>query len=344
LAVQNKANEVLDLLRQDPTRFAEFAEQYSDDPGSAEQGGDLGFFGQGVMVKAFEDAIFQMQTDETSDLVETDFGLHIIKLAAIKEAKSASFDEAKAQIEQEIKKNKAGNIFGEIAEDFSNTVYEQSDTLQIAAEEFDLSIHESDWIDITSKTPAILANERLLQAIFSHPVVNEKRNTDAIEVMPDTLVSARILNHRAASIQSLMVVSDEIIEKLKKIKAATLAEKEGEDLLARLREGEEDVISWAEPIKVSYIQSQNLDSSVLQQIFKAELTKLPAYTGIKNSQGSYTLVRINRAIEPDLAEEDAAKYKSLSGQMQQMLSQEEMSSYLSELRRRYDVEYKQDSF
>ncbi|MDP1557686.1 MAG: SurA N-terminal domain-containing protein [Nitrosomonas sp.] len=342
-AVQNKANEVLEQVRQDPAHFAEIAEQYSEDPGSAGQGGGLGFFGRGIMVKVFEDEIFQMQPDEISGLVETDFGFHIIKLTAIKEAREAGFDEVKAQIEHELKKHKAGAIFGEIAEDFSNTVYEQSDTLQVAAEEFGLPIHKSDWIDMTSKTPAILANERLLQAIFSYPVVDEKRNTDAIEVMPDTFVAARILDHRAASIQSLMVVRDEIIDRLKKSHAADMAVREGENLLARLQEGAENVISWSESKQVSYIRPQNLDSSILQVIFKTELSELPTYAGMASSEGSYTLIRINHAIEPDMTANDV-EYQSLSGQLQQMVSQEEMSAYLSELRQRYDVKFMEEVF
>lgn len=337
-AINEKAIDLLGQVKQAPEKFAEFAEEHSDDPGSAAQGGDLGFFGRGAMVKTFEDEIFQMQPDEIRGPVETDFGLHIIKLTAIKEAKIADLDEVKQQIKQELQKYKAGAIFGEIAEDFSNTVYEQSDTLQYAAEEFELTLHQSDWIDSRSTEPEILANERLLNAIFSDDTVKDKRNTDAVEVMQDTLVSARILDHRIASTQSLTLVKDEIIERLKDIQASEMATKDGENKLAQLRSGAEDVIAWDETKQISYLQPQNLDTTVLQAVFKAPLTQLPAYVGIANPQGSYTLVRINRSIEPEVnMAEDVAKHKSLSQQLQQMINQEEMSSYFAELRQRYDV-------
>lgn len=343
-AINKIAIDLLEQVKQAPERFAEFADEHSDDPGSAAQGGDLGFFGRGVMVKAFEEEIFQMQPDEIRGPVETDFGLHIIKLTGIKEAKIADLDAVKQEIKQELQKYKAGAIFGEIAEDFSNTVYEQSDTLQYAAEEFELTLHQSDWIDSRSTEPEILANERLLNAIFSDDTVKDKRNTDAVEVMQDTLVSARILDHRIASTQSLTLVKDEIIERLKDIQASEMAIKDGENKLAQMRSGAEDVVTWDEPKQISYLQPQNLDTNVLQAVFKAPLTQLPAYVGIANPQGGYTLVRINRSIEPEVnMAEDMAKHKSLGQQLQQMINQEEMSSYFAELRKRYDVTIIQQS-
>ncbi len=145
-AARAKAEQLLAQIKQAPQRFAEVAREHSQDPGSASNGGDLGFFARDMMVKAFEDAVFQMKPEEISSLVETDHGFHIIKLSEIKPAKLVSFDEVKSQIEQEVKKQKAGKVFGELAEGFSNMVYEQSDSLQPAAEKFGLPIRQGGWI------------------------------------------------------------------------------------------------------------------------------------------------------------------------------------------------------
>lgn len=342
-AVRSNAEDVLDQLKQDPDRFAELAEQYSDDPGSASQGGDLGFFGRGAMVKEFEDEIFQMQLEEIRGLVETNFGFHIIQLSAIKDAETADFSEVKEQIAENLRKQKAEAIFGDTAEDFSNMVYEQSDTLQVAAQQFGLSIQESDWIDRQSEEPAILAHERLLDAVFSDETIEHKHNTPAIEVMPDTLVSARVLEHRSASMQSLAIVKDEIVAHLKTQQATEMALEDGEKQLTQLQEGDAIDVSWGESKQVSYIESQGVDSSVLQALFKKELTEIPAYTGVGNPQGGFTLIRINRVIEPDMTTmiEDESKYRSFNKQLQQMLTQEETSAYLAGLRQRYDVSIKQ---
>ncbi|SFP78622.1 peptidyl-prolyl cis-trans isomerase D [Nitrosomonas cryotolerans] len=339
-AAEDKASEILEQIKQNPNDFADLAKQYSDDPGSANQDGDLGFFGRGAMVKAFEDEIFQMELDEIRGLVETDFGFHIIKLSAVKPTEVADFEAVEAQIAKNLKQQKIAVLFGEIAEDFSNIVYEQSDSLQPVAERFELSIHESDWIDRKIKEPSVLANEKLLAAIFSDDAIKDKRNTDAIEVEPDVFVSARILEHKVAAAQSLAIVKDEIIERLKQQIAVEMAMKEGEEKLAHLQAGENDVVTWTDTKEISYSQSQGVDYDILQSVFRIDGARLPAYVGISDSLGGYDLIRVNRIIEPDM--EDEAKNEKFSEQLQEIMTQEELSSYLSGLRQRYDVTIKQD--
>lgn len=340
---RDKAEGILELVRQNPEQFSEITKEYSDDPGSAAQGGDLGFFGRGVMVKSFEDKIFSMQLDEISDIVETDFGFHVIKLTAIKEGKHPDLEEVREQIEKKLKIEMVGSIFGDIAEDFSNVVYEQGDNLQAAAEKFELPIQTSDWITRSAAELAILSNEKLLVAIFSDDAISNQRNTGAIEVKPDTFVSARILEHKPATAQSLMVVRDQIVEKVKKQMAEAIAVEEGQTKLARLQAGEDvDDVAWSDAKQISYMQSQGLDHESLRAIFKAETNDLPAYTGTANPNGGFNLIRISKVIEPESA--DATKFGNFTKQLQQMITQEEMSSYLAALRQRYDVKIKQDSF
>jgi len=344
-SARDKAENILELLKQNPDTFAEIAKEHSDDPGSAIQGGDLGFFGRGVMVKAFEDKIFSMQSDEISDIVETDFGLHIIKLTDVKEAKRSDLTDVREQIEKKLKIETMSSSFGEIVEDFSNLVYEQGDNLQAVAEKFELTIQSTDWITRNTVEPPILANEKLLSALFSDESIKNQRNTEAIEVKPDTFVSARIVEHKPATAQSLMVVKDQIVEKLKRQMAQAKAIEEGQEKLARLQEtGEsgDDNSSWGDVKQISYMQSQGLDHETLGVIFKVETSNLPAYTGSINPEGGFNLIRINKVIEPESIEK--TKLDNFGKQLQQMITQEEMSSYLTMLRKRYEVRVKQDNF
>ena len=343
LAARKKAEDLLEQVKQNPEQFAEVAKQNSDDPGSAMRGGDLGFFGRGVMVKAFEDKIFSMQLDEISDIVETDFGLHIIKLTAIKEEKHPNLDAVREQIENKLKLEMVSSIFGELAEDFSNVVYEQGDSLQAAARKFELPVQTSDWITRSSTDPAILSNDKLLSAIFSEDSVTNHRNTEAIEVKPDTLVSARVLEYRPATTQSLEVVKEQIVDKLKKQIAEAKAIEEGQAKLARLQAGEDvSDVAWGDAKQISYMQPQDLDPETLRAVFNTDLGALPVYAGVANSKGGFNLIRINRVVEPESA--DNAKLDGFSKQLQQMITQEEMSAYLTAIRQRYDVKVKQDSF
>jgi len=343
IAARKKAESLLEQVKQNPEQFAEIAKQNSDDPGSAMRGGDLGFFGRGVMVKAFEDKIFSMHLDEISDIVETDFGLHIIKLTAIKEEKHPNLDDVREQIENKLKQEMASSIFGEIAEDFSNVVYEQGDSLQAAAKRFELAVQTSDWITRNSADPAILNNDKLLSTIFSEDVVTNQRNTEAIEVKPDTLVAARVLEYKPATTQSLGVVREQIVEKLKKQMAEVKAVEEGQAKLARLQAGEDvSDVAWGDAKQISYMQPQGMEPETLRAVFNANTDALPVYAGVANPKGGFSLIRINRVVEPESAEK--TKLDSFAKQLQQMITQEEMSAYLAAIRQRYDVKVKQDNF
>ncbi len=337
-----KAQDLLEQVQKDPERFAALAEEFSDDPGSVSQGGDLGFFGRGVMVKAFEEAIFDMQPNEIRGLVETDFGYHIIQLTEIKEAATVDLEEVRKQIEQKLKLEMVGSIFGEAVEDFSNTVYEQNDSLQPAAEKFELTVQQSEWITKNSADSAILQNLELLAAIFSDDAVSMKQNTNTVEVAPSTFVSARILEHRPETSQSLSIVREEIIERLKKRLAVEKALKHGEAILAELESGTADTVEWGESKQVSYMQPLDLNQDTVREIFKVDTSVLPAYLGIESPQGGYNLIRISKVIEPEAVTEDDRT--NFNRQLQQMMAQEEMSAYLNGLRQRYDVIVKQDSY
>lgn len=336
-SIKAKAEQILEQVKQDPEKFSELAKELSEDPGSAKVGGDLGFFARGLMVKAFEDVVFEMQPDEIRGPVETPFGFHIIKLTAVKNADVSNFDDVKENIKQTLQRQKVAERFGEMSEDFSNIVYEQSDTLQPVAQMFNLSVQRSDWIDRSSKEPSVIANERMLQAIFSDSAIHDHFNTEAIEVKPDTFVSARVLEHRPASAQSIGLVRDKIIEILKRQLAVEAAEEEGKQKLAKLQAGEADeTLEWGEPIEISYIQRKGEDEEILHVLFQANIEKLPAYTGVKTKKGDFDLIRINEVKIPTADKEESSQ-QALINQLQQVHGQEELNAYLAGLRQRAEV-------
>ncbi|MCH6584673.1 MAG: SurA N-terminal domain-containing protein, partial [Proteobacteria bacterium] len=296
-AARAKAEELLSQLKQSPQSFADLARQYSQDAGTADKGGDLGFLGRGELVKAFEDEIFQMEAEEIRGPVQTDFGFHIIKLSAIKAGEIVNFDEVRNQVEEKLRKQKAGKEFGEMAEEFRNMVYEQSDSLQPAAEAFRLPIQQSGWISRKEGKPSYFTNGKLLQAIFSEDSIKNKRNTESIEVTPDTLISARVLDHRPAAMRSINVVREEITKLVVRQQATDRAVKEGMEKLERLQKGEKNVVEWSPTQQVSHNEPQGLDYEILRSIFKTRSTGLPVYTGIINPQGGFSLIRISDVIE-----------------------------------------------
>jgi len=338
-AARAKAEQLLAQIKQTPKIFADLARQQSQDPGSAVKGGDLGFFGRGMMVKSFEDAVFQMKLEEVRGPIQTDFGFHIIKLSAIKLGVAVNFDDVKHKAEQELKKQKAEKAFGEMAEGFGNSVYEQSDSLQPAAEKFKLSVRQSDWISRKAGELPFLTNGKLLQAIFSEDAIKNKRNTEVVEVTPNTLVVARVLNHRPSSLRSMAAAKDEITMQVIRQQAAEAAVKDGREKLERLQKGESVMVAWGPTQLVSRQQSQGIENKTLRAIFKAGSNALPSYSGETNTQDGFTLIRISLITEP--ASADEFKRKAFGRQLQQLLTQEELSAALAGIRQRSDVTIKQ---
>ena len=326
-AARTKAEKLLAQVKQDPAKFAKLAKQFSQDPGSASKGGDLGLFGRGMMVKPFEEAAFSLKQGEISALVKSDFGYHIIMLTAIKPARVLSFDEAREGIVNKLRQQKAGEKFAELAEKFSNAVYEQSDTLKPAAEIAGAKIEQSGWL-VKGVPGAEPWNAKSLQAVFSEDVVKNKRNTPAIEVAPSTLVAARMLEYKPASVKPLSDVQVVIQQRLVREQAAILAAQQGKTDLEQLQKMGKTSLSWAQAQTVTRGQHGALDVNLVRQVFRVDAAKLPQYVGAEATQGGYTIVRVDAVKGGDRPDE--AKLARYIQQLRQMSGDEIFHAYLAD--------------
>jgi peptidyl-prolyl cis-trans isomerase D len=333
---RTKAEEVLKEVRKNPAAFADLARKNSDDPGSAAKGGDLGFFGSGMMVKPFEDATFALKEGEISGIVESDFGFHIIKLTGIHAAKGKELAEVRGEIEAELKKAAGSRKFAEAAEAFSNIVYEQADSLKPAAEKFGLSVKQSEWLGRQANpVNGPLANEKLLAAVFSEDSVKNRRNTEAVEIAPNTLVAARIVDYKPATLQPFESVKGSIETLLRRQEAQELARKDGEARLEALRKGE-DKLGWGAVKSVSRLDPRQVPPPAVPTVFKMDAGKLPAYAGVDLPGSGYALFKLVK-LNAGEALDDARK-QALVRQLNTLEAQEEVHSYLAALRNRYKVE------
>ena len=338
---KSKAEEVLKAVQKTPAKFADLARQYSQDPGSAEKGGDLGFFGRGMMVKAFEETVFSQKEGEVSGLVQSEFGYHIIKLTGIKAGKQRTLDEVRPEIEGELKRQTASRKFAEAAEVFTNMVYEQSDSLQPVAEKFKLKIQQSSWLPKNPNQQIVaalgpLGNEKVLASLFADDSLKNKRNTEAVEVAPNTLLAARVIEHKPAALKPFESVKTEIEASLKAQEATALARQAGEAKLAELQKGSEDKVGWALVKNVSRLQGRQVPPSAVQAIFKADASKLPAYVGAEVGGGNFMLYKIMKVSQAESANENQRKV--LQSEYSTIVAQEDFAAYLTALRARYKVE------
>ncbi len=336
-AAKARAVTLLQQVKAKPDSFADIAKANSQDPGSAPQGGELGFFARGAMIKPFEDVAFTLKSGEISDVVETDFGYHIIQLEEIRGGGQKSFDEVKTQIVDELKRTGAAKKFAELADAFSNTVYEQPDTLKPAAEKYKLQLQQSDWIVKGSHAAtAPFNNDKLLAALFSADAVANHRNTEAIDVGNNMLVSARVLEHKPASVTPFAEMQTKIEEQLRADEAAKLAAADGERQLAKLQKNEAVVADWSAPETVRRSSPGKLPMAAVQAVFRANGDKLPTYAGAALPGQGYVIAKISRLERSRLAQDDPRR-KGLATQYNRLFADEDMRAYLAALKDRYTV-------
>lgn len=319
-----------------PASFADLAQKNSQDPGSAMEGGDLGFVPRGQMVKAFDDAMFSMEPGQISGPVETPFGYHVIRLEEVRATPVPSFEEMQVQAEADLRRQEAGRRFAEAAEEFSNLIYEQPDTLQPVVERFELELQESDWMSSMGSEDAPLLNHgKVLEALFKDEALQDRRNTEAIEVAPNLLVAARVTDHEAAKERALSEVRAEVVQRLTREKAAKLVQGEAEAKLAELKTGQAPALAWSSPRLVTREQRQDLPPEAAQALFSADVSTLPAYVSQSLPDGRHILYRISKVVEvPSI---DADLHKALGRQMEQMAGTESASAALASQKQKTEV-------
>ena len=331
---KDKAQTLLATIKKNPKSFEELAIKNSQDPGSATKGGDLGSFGRGAMVKPFEEAAFSMKVNEVSDLVESEFGYHIIKLTEIS-GQSSDFESLKPQIKGELIFQKAQAEFVEKAESFSNSVYEQSDSLAPTAKAFGGQVQLSGWMS-REDAAKFFKSDKIVGLIFSQESVKERRNTEAVEVSPNNLVSARVLEYKPSAAKTFDAVKAGIEDLLKLEAAAKLAVSKGEEALKTLRAGGSvDTLNWIPEVMVDRKNAQGLTQLAMTQVFKTDVTKLPAYSGLADSKLGYMLVKVVEVDTSSIA--DPESVNTAKAELNQVLSDEYLAAYKQSLREKVKV-------
>ncbi|MDP2826502.1 MAG: SurA N-terminal domain-containing protein [Sulfuritalea sp.] len=336
-AARAKAEELLAQLQKTPGDFARLAKQNSQDPGSAAKGGDLDWFGRGAMVKAFEETAFTLKEGQTSGVVRSDFGFHIIRVTGVRPERVKPLEEVKTEIQAELKRETGMKKYAEAAEAFGNTVYEQADSLKPAAEKWKLEIRQTPWLVKGDKLSAPFDNAKLAAALFSDDGLKNKRNTEAVEVAPGTLVSARALEHKPAALQPLDTVKGNIEKHLVREEAIKLAIKDGEEKLAKLAKGEAVDLKWPTARSVSRTAAPGLPTDGVRAVFKADAGKLPTHTGVAFPGQGYALYRIT-AVRAGEGAKDDPRARALAQQYARFVAEEEFAAWMSTLKEKHPVE------
>jgi peptidyl-prolyl cis-trans isomerase D len=333
------AQELLARIKARPDDFAKLAQEYSKDPGSAAKGGDLGFFGRGMMVKPFEEAAFGLKPGDTSDIVESEFGLHLIRVSEVKGGAIAPFEQVKGKIEATFRQQQAQKKFAEAAEQFTNIVYEQSDSLQPAADKLGLKIQTianvtRDGVPRGAPGAALLP-AAAVQALFADDALGKKRNIAAVEAGGGTLVSARVVEHRPARLRPLEEVSPQIRERLVREQAVRLAREAAAAAAEALRKTPAEA-GFSPPRTVSRGQAEGLSPDALREVMRVPAGNLPAFVVADSPMGAQSVFWVLDSRQPEKSDPQALSQVRRGVEQQQAAADDQ--AYVAELKRKYKAQ------
>lgn len=316
--------------------FAVLAKELSQDPGSADNGGDLGFAGPGVYDPEFEKALYALNKGEVSAPVRSEFGWHLIKLLDVQAPEVPSFDSLKAKLEREIKAQQVEQRFVEAAKDLEEASFEASDLAQ-PAQELGLQVQTSGAFG-REGGEGVAANRQVVQAAFSPEVLEDGANSGAIELDPDTTLVLRVKEHKKPTLLPLETVAAGIRETLARKKAGEAAKAEGEALLAQLREGGASGKEW-KVVEAATRSQEGVEPVVLQALFRMAKPAdgKPSYAGVTLNNGDYVVLRLDGVgqAKAELSAEEKTSYRRF---LASRAGQQDFAAYREQLKEQADIE------
>jgi peptidyl-prolyl cis-trans isomerase D len=343
-AAREKADSILSRLN-GGEEFSSLARELSDDPGSASNGGDLGFFGRGIMTPEFENVVFAMQPGEVSQPVRSPFGFHIIKLVEIKPEVATPLDEVRDELTAQLLNVERGDLFYENSETLSNLAFEQPDSLQAAADELGLEIRETGWVTETEGT-GVAEHDNVRAALFSEDVLDNGNNSSAIEIGPDHVVVLRVVERQEAARQPLEAVREEIIQLLENQKARSQLATKGGKLLADLQDNAVTLTAVAEAesleVQTTDLITRNAAEPVDEVVAAAFAapepeSDQPAYYGTQTIAGDYIIVALEEVKAGDYSSLPAMAQEQLWSNLNRVQGAAEMAAVLSILKEQASI-------
>ncbi|BFT64456.1 SurA N-terminal domain-containing protein [Pseudomonas moorei] len=322
-------------------KFEALAKEFSQDPGSASNGGDLGYAGPGVYDPAFEKALYSLAKDQVSAPVRTDYGFHLIKLLGVEAPEVPTFASLKDKLTRELKAQQVEQRFVEASKQLEDSSFEASDLAQ-PAQDLKLTVHTSKPFG-REGGEGVAANRAVVTAAFSPEVLDEGANSTAIELDPETVIVLRAKEHLKPAQLPLESVAGPIRAQLAKEHASAAAKTKAEELIASLRDGKTpldkaiDGQNWKVTAAATRAQ-EGVDPAVLQALFrmsKPVAKDKPTFSSVTLPDGSLMIVRlnsVNEAVTP--TEEEKAQYRRF---LASRVGQQDFAAYRKQLESEADI-------
>jgi peptidyl-prolyl cis-trans isomerase D len=343
-AAQKKAQELTDQAKAGGD-FAALATQNSKDPGSAAQGGDLGWAQKGMFVGPFEDALFGMKVGEIRGPVKTQFGYHVLKLENIEAGHLQSFDEARAEVEAEYRKDKAQSSFYDESQKLADSAFAALTELDTVAKAMNLQVRE-----IKGFTRAgggeLGEDPGVVQAAFSEDVLERRQNSPLVPVGEDKALVLRVVAHKPAEARPLAEVRSAIESRLRAQMAREAAAAKGAEAVARLQKGETWealAASGVKPVGKRFITRDDAiaPGAVSRAAFTASKSEVseakPYVAGVATDDGNYAVFAVTQIRSGDASSEPDTERNNRRRQDERRLGTEELTAYVAEAERNADI-------
>jgi len=324
--------------------FAGLVKKYSDDLGSKEQGGDLGFSTGDVFPAEFESALANLKVGEVSGPVKTDAGTHFIKLLSERGEKAPSFEDQKALIEDQLKRAQAENLFVEKLKKLKEDTF-NAEKLADVAPGLGLDVKNTGLIS-RSSGKGISSEAKFVEAAFSNDVVVEGNASEPIELDPSHVVVVKKTEHQPSHLKSLSEVKDQILSNLKESKARLLLAEKSQDFIKQIQAGSA-IVEVAKNAgyelkesKTATRSSKDLDAEVLRQAFTMPkpTANLASVSGLTMSNGDYAVIAVQSVTPADKSTLPQEQQTAITTQLSYMNGQQSIESFQKALEDRAEIE------
>lgn len=344
-AVQQQAKELAQQAQANPEQFAALAKEHSQDKGSANSGGELGWITHGNWPAALQDAIFALKKGEVSGVIEGPDGYHIFKANDYQPQQGQAFETVKDEISNEVRQQLAAENFAEMATKLTHMVYESPESLQAAADALGLPILQAQGVARdrvldarqldaeVSEHKDLLEDPRVRRALYTSQSLQDKQNAGVVEIASDTIVAVRVNEFVPTHVPELAQVHNEVETMLLQEKAVAAARNAGQTLLAALQAGEAAQVDFSDEQAVSRIEPGQMPKSSLDALMAVNTTALPAYVGVDLAQG-YQLIKV---IGQEQGQIDPMVFEAIHVQLQQIWSDVQEQSFIAALREQLHV-------
>ncbi|MCG6975479.1 MAG: SurA N-terminal domain-containing protein [Acidiferrobacterales bacterium] len=328
--------------------FDALAKKYSNDPTSANKGGDLGKLSPGLLPPELEAVVNQMKKGDISKPVRTEYGYQIAKLTAFTPGKTKSLNEVRAELTKQLRQRKGEERYYDMAERFNNLVYEQPDSLEPAAKALELKIEKSPWF-AQSGGAGLTADPKVVEAAFSPDVKVDRRNSESIEIGANQLLALRVTDVKPARQKPLADVRPEIVATLRQQKAAEQARELGREMVLAARKGK-SLAALAKQHGLAHQPAQSLsrdskkDRALVTAVFSASKPegKTPVVDGVDLGGSGYAVFALHSVQSGDVKNIKRAQRDKLNDELAKRRGTGYYYSYLSGLRKRSDVTINND--